>query len=463
MTSFFSSLRYNRGYTMCKGFGRISPVNLLFYALCFVGVFFPTSVGGRPSGLLFMAACGVSLVLLVLLAAYCRLDMQILRFVSIPVPILLVTFTGIALMRRISGASLNFEEFPLFSVCAFAYCIKMRNSPTLKSVQVLTWWSIVNCLIGFPVVFGSAIVGDLLTNYYNAFYPELVPMMLLKHAPVLTYATHSLAAFFLYTFFWINLSAYRRTTHRRYMFFAICHLVLCFSLTSHTSFVLSLAAVVELLCFTFKRHPKSTITTTALLIYLVSYTLTGFLGMYSWKDVADVTVAFWQSGASGMSRFGSEGGQTAQLAYLKNNWAPIGLMQSDSINPLTTDNAPLDYVLRGSFPLLFLMYGGLWIFLRRNLDNASDRYHLLFSILATELGIEILPYSRSLCLLPGIVLLLIGLDRIPEPVLKPTKSWTPKIIWLPRFRFTGLVGRKKQSERLLYHQRSIRPPNTQLE
>jgi hypothetical protein len=422
-------------------FGRFSPVNQLFYALCCVGVFFPSSIGGHIYGLLFMAACGVSAALLVLLAGQCRMDMQILIWISIPVPLLLTIFTVIAIMRGIHEANINIEGFLPFSVCAFAYCIKMRKCVLLKSLQVLTWWSILNCFVGSSMLFGIKIVDDFFTSYYNAFAPDIVPLMLLARAPVLTYATHSLAAFFLYTFFWINLSAYKKTERQRYMFFSIAHLVLCICLMSHTSFALSIAAIVELFCFTFRRHPKSTIATMVMLVYLISYELSGFIGVSSWKEAASMAISFWQSGGNGMSRFGSEGNQTIQLAYLKQNWTPIGMMQSDLINPDIADCAPLDYVLRGSFPLLLMMYGGLWLFLHRNLANPSDRYHLFFSILATEIGIEVLPYSRSLCLLPGIVLLLIGLDKVQKPTKHDKRSCFAKIVWLPRHCFTELFTR----------------------
>src|SRR5260370_14093568 len=95
------------------------------------------------------------------------------------------------------------------------------------------------------------------------------------------------------------------------------------------------------------------------------------------------------------------------------SFSPIGLARSASGLDVSSpthffvgDSGPVEYLLRGSVPLLFLIYLGLYGFLRRNLVSRAHSTILFFVILAFETGFSALDSSRTFFLLPFFVVYL---------------------------------------------------------
>jgi hypothetical protein len=271
----------------------------------------------------------------------------------------------------------------------------------------LTLWSAANLLMGAAILSGSHFVASFLTSFYNNYYEELLPMMMSQRKSVLTYASHSLAGFFLYLFFWVNLRSYKATGKSRYLIFAVGHAALCMTLLSHTSFVFSAVASMELIWFFCSKRPLLTAALGLIFLWFAWNAIPRVIGVDDWGKVKTLAVLFWQGDAGGVTaRYARTGTQGSALEFIKEGGLPIGAIRSEAISPFVSDSGPIDYFLRGSLPLLLLMYGGLWFFLRRNLINRSDCYRLFFAILAAEVGIEVLPYTRTFCLLPVFMVLL---------------------------------------------------------
>ena len=96
-------------------------------------------------------------------------------------------------------------------------------------------------------------------------------------------------------------------------------------------------------------------------------------------------------------------------------WSPIGFTvgPSASIDDVATsshffvgDSGPLEYLLRGSFPLLFFIYFGLYKFLMQNVMLRSYAWGLFLAIVVFEAGFSVLSYPRTYYLLPFFVIYL---------------------------------------------------------
>src|SRR5260370_35623157 len=70
--------------------------------------------------------------------------------------------------------------------------------------------------------------------------------MVMFRKPVLTFGTHSLAGFFLYLFFYVNLQTYRLKGGKLFLSFALCYLFLTLSLLSVTGIILGLVGMLPI-------------------------------------------------------------------------------------------------------------------------------------------------------------------------------------------------------------------------
>jgi hypothetical protein len=106
------------------------------------------------------------------------------------------------------------------------------------------------------------------------------------------------------------------------------------------------------------------------------------------------------------------------LEYLKSHpFSPVGASIREGL--VFGDDGPLEYALRGSIPLLLLVYGGLFYFLRRNLLLKSDAYFLFAAIVVFELGYTTLINIRALYLIPVFCAYLntLAIDQSSSPAI----------------------------------------------
>jgi len=180
----------------------------LVICLLFVfGLYFPTAVAESLSLLLLLAYL-IYAVLLFLLIFRKRGRLgtpACMVLLSITPLLLLFTFTsGLATYR--------FGALIVYGLLSLLLVVNVRDI-------VLPHWfgrvwiaaNIINIVIGFAIVAGIQPVDDFIIAGYSTAYDELVSSMLAAHKPVLTFGSHSTAAFFLYLFFWINLQGHKLT------------------------------------------------------------------------------------------------------------------------------------------------------------------------------------------------------------------------------------------------------------
>src|SRR5262249_34879053 len=113
---------------------------------------------------------------------------------------------------------------------------------------------------GLAVIVQYQPARNFLISHYSSFYPELVPSLTSIGKPVLTFGSHSTAAFFYYLFFLINFETYKAYKNWSSLMFSVCYVGLGFALLSVTGVVLMSLASFQLLWYAAKRRLKLTLT-----------------------------------------------------------------------------------------------------------------------------------------------------------------------------------------------------------
>lgn len=381
---------------------------VLLSALILVGMYFPTSMGGDFSKALLGANYLAGFVLLVLLARRYGTAGLAVSVVCLSIVPLLLVFTltshlnfytpgalaaymllSLLLILRIRGAALPDWGFRLFVV-----------------VNILNVVAIAAALTGFEPV------GQLLVDRYSAGFPGLVQYMFDVRKPVLTFASHSIAGFFFYLFFFCALQTWRLRGRKLFLFFAYCYVLALFSLLSVTGLLLGVLAFCQL-NFHLSARSKKLVMATLLVVAVgvpvgLRLALPASLG---WNDALEIAKATLTSSENGIAgRFGPGGTLFYDVGYIKEHpLSPVGVSYGDQF--FFGDSGPIEYLLRGSVPLLLIVYGGYFLFLRRNLLSRADAYLVFGVTLAFEIGYSTLTYYRAFCLIPFFVIYLNGLRR----------------------------------------------------
>lgn len=383
---------------------------LVIASLLVAGLYCPTSGNGIPSKVFIgidYAVCATLLLLLMLKRK--DLPSAAARLSLLAIIPLLVVFTVTFGLRTYS-----FGELASLAVLALLLMLNLRQvafPPRLY--HLFSAVNVFNIVLGIAVFAGSSVVGRFLTKYYAQFDDELVPFMLLVRKPVLTFATHSIAGFFFYLFFYANFQTYRIRGRKFFLVMALCYLLLTAGLLSVTGLLLAVLGSVQVLVYFWRRLPYPRLALAG------SLTVLGILASFrypdpavkEWNEVSQAGRAILSSPENGfLGRLRPGGTMYPAMQYLKEHpFSPLGVSRRETL--LVADTGLIDYMLRGSVFLVFWAYGGLFFFLRRSLLARWDLYFMFCAILAFELGFSVLGYLRMLFLLPFFVIYLNGLRQ----------------------------------------------------
>jgi hypothetical protein len=399
--------------------GELTPTRfnaIVIASLLLFGLYFPTSIDGSFSRMLAHIGFLLCLVLLFLIARTIGLvSFSIYMSFFCIVPLLLL-FTYTSGMRRTA-----LVETIGFGVLAFVYSMKLERMRLPEwIVRFYAVVNIINITAGLMILAGSESVNHFLVDHYSAFYPELVPNMLLLRKPVLTFATHSLAGFFFYLFFYASFQTYKLNRKGPYLAFSVCYVFLMIALLSNSGLILAALGTLQILYhFWFTSRHKSIWVS---IIVLVTCAAAGFQVGFrafnpvieTWNNAAEVVDTVIVAPESGfISRWGPGGIMSQDIEYLKQHpFSPIGTGMREGWTP--GDIGFMNYLLMGSVMLVVFVYGGLFYFLKRTLKSKGDAYFLFCAIVLFELGFSTLTYFRMLYLLPFFVIYLNGLRPPPS-------------------------------------------------
>jgi hypothetical protein len=380
---------------------KATSLSMIICLLLVFGLYFPTTASSHLS-IFSVSAYLICLALLSVLIfrKHGRPSTQVCIMLLSITPVLLVfTFTsGLSTLRL--GALLG------YGVLSVLFITNLRD---IKLPHWFDWlWvavNIINILAGFAIVVGVQPVNDFIIAHYSTAYDELLPNMLALHKPVLTFGSHSIAAFFLYLFFWINLQAYKIKGQKWLMVFSLCYLFLTLCLLSVSALVFGAAGLFQLAAHVWSSMRHKVLWATAVLCLILA-TAAFWSPPIDWDASAGVVKSIVQDPGNGLAgRLLPGGTMYYDVEYLRNHpFSPVGASFREDF--MFGDDGPVEYLLRGSVPFLLLIYGGLFYFLRRNVILRSHVYFLFAAIVLFELGITTLINPRALFLIPVFIVYL---------------------------------------------------------
>jgi hypothetical protein len=383
--------------------------------LFLIGLYFPSSVGGEQSAGFLVREMILLFGLFGALAVSCGIGRFRLQLIGCLIPLVIVVCTFLS-----PFGSYAIGAIYIYVLLVFLYNLNLRTvqpAPQMRTALVAA--NIINLVLGLGIILQSDAVTGFLQEHYTYFYPELLATMFALRKPVLTFGSHSVAAFYTFLFFWMNLKTYEREKRSAYLFLAITQIVFCLFLFSFTSFFFFACELAMLIRTLVQRGRKFTIRFAVVLGVVIIFALGMLRRMLiydpEWNyQITEYATSLLTSTENGpVGRYSSSGNLAADLKYLADNpLRPVGLSKPNAL--FFMDSGPVEYLLRGSFPLLLLIYGGLYIFLCDNMIARRDALALFIVIVLFETGFPILLHLRTLYLLPFFVVYMNGLGITPK-------------------------------------------------
>lgn len=383
----------------------------VFVLLLIFGLYLPSSLSGNPSKILL----GIGYGLVFVLGA--RLNRVNWRWypVAALIPGLILFFTfWSGLTTYALGALLP------FSAMAFMLLVRIENLEVSSfTKRVFIACNVANIVLGFGMILGWA--NNFVATWYAYISPEFVQERMLDlHKPVLTFYVHSVAALMIYLFFYLCLRSFQMESKRIYGVFCFCYLVLVAALLSTSSTILFCIGSIQFSLELWRTRHR-------LILSAIVATLFLFTVRF-WEPISD-SINFVRSAEGGFSgRYSANTETGSTVKYLIDHpFSPIGASGREGI--MLGDSGPVSYMLRGSLPLTFLIYGGYFWFLKRNLRYRQDLIVLFFGALGFEFGAPILTYYRFLLLIPFVCVYLNSLPAVPVVVPNKVRWWKEIARW----------------------------------
>jgi hypothetical protein len=388
-----------------------------------IGLYFPTSLAGERSGIFTLISFAIMLGLLSYLAWRHGTRPGAVTFISLPITIVMTACTF-----SVSGFRFGWGVFAAFTLLALVLALDLRTvRPGRFTRAAFVIANLLNIACGIAIIAGNEWISQFLSAFYSSFYPELVPAMLGLHKPILTFGTHSLAGLFLYLFFWLNWETYKSRRSSLALFFAVSELILLLAVASFTSFAFATLALLQIGTWLWNRNRMIFATATACVVLIASVGVRWFEDNQENSQVLpQLAGTLLDSDSSGpLARYGSGGDLRQTIKYLFDHpLSPIGFATPSYI--YIVDSGPLEYMLRGSIPLLVLIYWGLYRFLRHNLESRTHAVTLFLIIIGFETGFTALSYFRTAYLLTFFVVYLKQL--VPDFDHEGRSATTPRTL-----------------------------------
>ena len=364
--------------------------------------YLPSSVSAvisRPLGVLSIA--GTCVLLAVIWAASERRTPMLNVAAALGVGLLLAFFTVTSPFEAIApGVTM------LYLALMLLFLLDLRQLRTRTVERAFVVITLVSLGLGYALALNVQVADRLLVQWYGAFYPELLGnMVVLDDKPVLTFATHSMAGFMIYLFFFMHLRAWEARGNWWRLGAAVAFVGLLALLRSTTG--QAFAAVAGLQLLGLVRFVPARLRTLAVVALLVAgYGVFVARGTDVEALAARVSEAVVGDRVRGLfSRYATDGLLASSINYLSDSpFTPIGLGATDTL--YLGDSGVVVNALRGSVPLLLAVYGGLWLFLVSNLASRRTAAWIWFCTVLFEIGFTPLQYFRFVAFVPFLVVYL---------------------------------------------------------
>jgi len=380
-----------------------------------LGVYLPTSLNGNINmSYVIIDEVIIAIILMYFFIRTFKTSDAINRFNALFMIAILLFFT----LTSQFGNHITYNILFTYLLIGLMYCIDFSRIKMAKYVNIVfVLVNTLNLVISFGIIFGIKNISDFVINHYSDFYSVLVPyLVLVKLQPVLTFATHSLAGFYMYMFFYLNLESYKKRKNKPlFLFFMLSYCVFLFALKSVTSVLFLIVAIYQF--FKAIRAKWRII----LIILCICAILTDMNSFMKFLNTISFALSSQKNGFSG--RYSSGGIYTNNITYLTHHiFSPLGLRYSIG-EIFYGDSGILDNLLRGSIFLLVSVYGGLYRFLRINIKDRSISLFVFVCYFIFEFGFSNILYFRDLYFLPFIIVYLNSLNNDDDEIrIFPKKS-----------------------------------------
>jgi len=374
---------------------------VLISLMLFVGMFFPTSFNGVSSGTLTV----ISVILCGMFYTYVLLrtgNLKVMGLISVILSTIALLFG--TLISKLPNFSWTVALF--FIVLCLLFCVDIKQIKVDKSIEkVFSVFNIINIFIGIGIIAQNKFVGDFILNYYSAFFDDLVPWMLRDSKPILTFATHSIAGFYLHIFFFLNIRTYAANKRLRFLAFAMFYIGFGFFLQSNTGYLFFFLSLVVLVYQLYKMKKKRFLMLIAMIVVGI-FSLDWFQLRTKATSAIETFKVLQASGQSGFSaRYSSDGVLVEIFQYIANNpFRPIGMSYGGDL--WLTDSGLLITWIRGSLILFLAVYAAFFFFLRQQMMDKRLSIYLFAVFMLFEFAYPNLTYFRSYYLLPFIIIYL---------------------------------------------------------
>lgn len=384
-----------------------ATIPLIVITLLFLGLAYPTSQDGITLLSIYYASLAVLALLYLAIHVTNRRPLPQGLLYGMLSFLLLMFFTVFTPMPRIAP-SIGAHYFLLFLLLPLN--LKNLGHPVLLR-QAFLFVNLVILIVNFLCLADVEVVKAFLITYYSAFNTDMVAGMLSAGKPVFTFGSHAIAAFAYFLLAILNIRTYMVRRSFLNLAFAICYAIFLPPLACVSAYVyLPLSA----LSIAFAVHKTSSkpwfsmifVLGCAASVMIYEEPLRAGLANYAY---------LWEAPASGgfEGRYARGGSVRGNIDFILDNpFRPVGLGWSEW--QFFGDSGFLEFLLRGSLPLMLCLYRGFFLFLNNNIASKRDQYLMFLVFMSFEMAYANLLHVRTLALLPFVVVYLNGLTSDDE-------------------------------------------------
>lgn len=268
----------------------------------------------------------------------------------------------------------------------------------MKVFNLINFINLCLCLL---IRSGNNKVTDFFIQNYSMFYPEMTELAMFLKKPVIMFAAHSIAAYFLFIFFFINLYMYKLKNKIFYLIMSIGYIFSLFWVNSNTGYFFFFLSIIQFSFFLIKRKPLIFISLVCSILVFMFFNVDKVEQTYDFYS-SKITNTLLSENNGIIGRYSDQGILRKNFQYMSENlFMPVGFGYSPDL--FFGDSGSVEHLLRGSFPLFFLMYLGLFLFLYKNLHSKMIACFLFFITAAMDIGFLTLIFFRTLFILPFII------------------------------------------------------------
>ncbi len=270
--------------------------------------------------------------------------------------------------------------------------------------QVLKVVSIIMIMMGLSIIVNFEPFINMIKGGYDAFYGGLVPTMIMEGKPVNTFGTHSIAGFYLFIFFLMNILAFVKVRQYDNLLYSIVLLYFLIEVKSTTSYVYFVLGIATILLIVFMYNKKY--------FFVLLGGLTLFFLFFGLKSDIVTTLKqnlFSKQSSNGVGiRYGKNGTITVQIArILEKPYKGLGYISIWATYYI--DCGITHFAQRVTVLGMLLIYSNFFVFIKRHLGMlVGGAFFLLF--MSFEVGFSNLLYFRTLFMLPFILCFFKSID-----------------------------------------------------